>query len=421
MQLTNGSRVVVVGGGPAGSFCALHLLHYAAEAGLRLDVQIFEGRDFSQPGPGSCNMCAGILSATLEQNLRSLGLELPPEVILAELSTYILHLKGQTLALRQPDPARRILSVYRGRGPRLGQAPYPASFDGWLLEQARQRGASVHMERVQSIQPGGRPRLCTAHGDLDADLVVLATGVNRRPPLHPAWGYRPPRSEQMAQDEVPWPSEEPGDSVHIFFDYPPGLIFGAIIPKRRYANISLLGRGLGPDAMQKFIAGQRLGEVFAAEMPRLCGCAPRVAVSAARGYYADRLVVVGDAAVTRLYKDGMGAAFTTAQAAAQTAVQRGVARRDFAAGYQPTCRRIAWDNRYGQLLFGLWGLVRRIPGFMELWQRPILTEVDQPPSSHIYTRVLWSMFTGDEPYRKIFWSALSRPALFNLWKRMVQR
>lgn len=421
MQLTNGSRVVIVGGGPAGSFYALHLLHYAAEAGIELDVHIFEGRDFSKPGPGSCNMCAGIFSATLEQNLHALGLELPSEVILAELTTYILHLKGQTLALKQPDPNRRILSVYRGRGPRLAQSPFPASFDGWLLEQAQQRGASVHLERVQSILPEDRPRVCAIHSDLKTDLVVLATGVNRRPPMHLAWGYRPPRSEPMFQNETLWPPEEPGDCVHIFFDYPPGLIFGALIPKQRYANISLLGKHLETKSVEQFITGHRLREIFATDMPLLCGCAPHVAVSAARGYYTDRMVAVGDAAVTRLYKDGIGAAFITAQAAAKTAVQLGVSRQDFKSGYQPTCQNIKLDNFYGQLLFSTWGLARRVPGFLELWQRQILTEVNQPPSNHIYTRILWSMFTGDEPYRQIFQSVISWPALSNLLKGMVSR
>ena len=40
MQLINGSRIVIVGGGPAGSFTALHLLYLSAEAHLDLDVMI---------------------------------------------------------------------------------------------------------------------------------------------------------------------------------------------------------------------------------------------------------------------------------------------------------------------------------------------------------------------------------------------
>ncbi len=420
MRLENGSRVVIVGGGPAGSFAALHLLRFAAEADLRIDVTLLEARDFNRPGPGGCNKCAGILSSTAVRNLQTLGLLLPPDVIQAELEAYVLHLGGAQLPIHRPDPARRIVSVYRGSGPRLGSSPLPHSFDGWLLDQAQGRGADVRRGRVQTILPGDRPVVVTAHERIEADLVVLATGVNTRTPLDPAWGYRPPRTEIMAQDEVPAPGGFLDDRVHIFFDYPPGLIFGGLIPKGRYANISLLGRKLPPDAVSDFLEGHDLMRLFPDGAPTLCGCTPRVVVSPASGYYADRFVAVGDAAVTRLYKDGIGAAFVTSEAAARAAVQRGVAREDFAAGYRPVCQQIAADNRYGQLLFRSWDLIRRLPFLLNAWRGAIVVEADRPPATQIYTRVLWGMFTGDESYRQIVLLSISRPALLGLWQGVLR-
>jgi flavin-dependent dehydrogenase len=420
MQLVNNSRVVIVGGGPAGSFTGLHLLRLAKEANLDLEVTILEARDFDRPGPSGCNMCAGILASTLVRNLKLLGLILPPDVIQAEVNTYVLHLRGMELPIQRPDSTQRILSVYRGSGPRLGESFPPRSFDGWLLNQARSQGVEVRHARVRAIRPGHRPLIVTTNGDLEADLVVLATGVNSHVPLNPAWGYRPPRTEIMAQNEVRLPDGLPKDSVHIFFDYPPGLIFGGLIPKGRYVNISLLGRELPANAINDFLEGQGLLPLWPDKVPLLCGCAPRVAVSPALRYYTDRMVVVGDAAVTRLYKDGIGAAFKTAEAAARTAIQRGISRQDFAAGYRPVCRHIAKDNLYGRLLFRFWASARRSPFLLDAWRHMILAEAGLPPAAHIHTRILWSMFTGDESYQRIFWLSFSRPALRSLWQNLLK-
>jgi flavin-dependent dehydrogenase len=420
MHLSNGSRVVIVGGGPAGSFSAIHLLRYAAEAGLSLEVIIVEARDFNRPGPGGCNKCAGILSAHLTRSLESLGLDIPPEVIQSELDTYVLHLNYLEVTIHQPDTGQRTLSVYRGGGPRLGPPPLAHSFDGWLLQQAVECGASLRRSRVKTVLPGAKPTVVTVHEELAADLVIVATGVNSRVPLHRAWGYRPPATEIMAQDEVPLPAGFTDQSVHIYFDSPPGLIFGGLIPKGRYANISLLGHRMSPDAVNDFIVSQGLLDLFPDGGSGLCGCSPRVAISSASNYFASRLAVVGDAAVTRLYKDGIGSAFITAEAVARTAIQRGLNRTDFAAGYRPVCRSIAADNRYGRLLFRLWAVRQQTPSLLSAWQRAIQAETSLPSSEQIHTRVLWGMFTGSEPYRTLFWLTWSRTSLRRLWRETRQ-
>jgi len=77
MQLRDGARVAVIGGGPAGSFFSYFLLDMAARAGVQINLEIYEPRDFQKAGPTGCNMCAGIVSETLVQNLAAEGLNLP--------------------------------------------------------------------------------------------------------------------------------------------------------------------------------------------------------------------------------------------------------------------------------------------------------------------------------------------------------
>jgi flavin-dependent dehydrogenase len=416
LALRDGSRVCIVGGGPAGSLAALHLLRFAAEAGRSLEVQIFEPRDFTRRGPAGCNGCAGILSSWLLAGLDDLGIRLPPEVIRSYIRAYEVHLGGEILPVAAPNPEKEILSVYRGGGPRLGEADGGASFDHYLLSQACRRGARHRAVRVRRITWEGRPQVHAGSEVVAADLVVLATGVNARPPLDPSFGYRPPRSATMAQDEVARPADWPNDVVRAYFREPRGLLFGALIPKGEFLNISLLGRGLTADAVRDFLDVHGLGPVFPAGERSLCGCTPRIVIRPTRTCYGDRWVAVGDAAVTRLYKDGIGSAFVTSRAAMETAVRHGVGRRDFRHLYAPVCRDIARDNIAGWWLFEFWSRALTNSRVMRGWAEALRREAEEKRRPLTQTRILWGMLTGDERYRTLLRLLLSPAALAGAWR-----
>ena len=412
-HLANGSRVCIVGGGPAGSFAALHLLEQAARHGLQLEVLIFEPRDFTRPGPTGCNRCAGILSSRLIEGLESLGVSLPSELIQADVQSYAVHLHGQTVRIERPSPEHRILSVYRGGGPRVQQGSAQASFDAFLLNQACGRGARLISARVKQVKWEDRPVVYTADQRYAADFLVLATGVNSHPPLAPEFGYQPPVTEMMAQNEVLRPPTWPDNQVNVFFTQQPGVMFGALIPKGGYLNVSLLGQKLQMESVQEFIDAQRLeappGE-RTGKHGGLCGCTPRIAVRPAGQFYGQAWTAVGDASVVRLYKDGIGSAFYTAQRAMTAAVEHGISERAFAGAYAPFCRTIARDNMYGQLLFRIWSLTLRTPALLNAWIYAIRSEAAQPPEKRIHQRILWGMFTGEESYRTLFWLAVGPKA-----------
>lgn len=411
LVLSDGDRVCIVGGGPAGSFAALHLLHFSQELGIKLEILVFEPRDFSRPGPGGCNRCAGILSSRLLKGLEEINIELSEEVIQAEVHAYAIHLKGNTLRIERPDPSRRILSIYRGAGPRLLSGNPLVSFDQTLLHKACECGAEHVKARVRKVTWEGRPVVHTATKSYRADFLVLATGVNSRAPLSPSFGYRPPKSSIMAQDEILMPPGWPEDQVSAFFQNPPGLIFGALTPKGRYLNVSLLGKNMTTDAINGFFEAQGLHSQLGGAPASLCGCTPRIAVRQSRRFFGDRWVGVGDAAVTRLYKDGIGSAFFTTREAMRTALFEGINRTDFKKNYARFCSKITRDNFYGRLLFFVWSFTLRFPMLLDAWQTAIRMEKDLPPQQRWQVRLLWGMFTGDEPYRDLFLSMLKPTAL----------
>lgn len=417
IALRSGSRVGIIGGGPAGSFAALHLLHQARQRGLDLEIQIYEPRDFSRPGPAGCNRCAGVLSSRLVRGLETLDITLPPEIIQSEIHAYTIHLDGETITLRQPDERRRILSIYRGGGPARGTTAPPASFDAFLLKEACARGAQHIPQRVHRVHlQDGIPVLHSREGQTAVDFLVVAIGINSRSPLDEAFGYRPPPCEQMMQDEVTLPANWASGEVHAWFPPPEWLTFGALIPKGRYLNISLLGKHIPRQGINEFL--ERINLDGIGEGARLCGCKPRIATGPAKGYYGDRWVVVGDAAASRLYKDGIGAAFYGTQVAMRTAIEHGIHRQAFHRVYHPHCRQVTLDNHYGRLLYALWHLTLRFRPLRQAWLRAVLAERHLPPQQRTHERVLWGMLTGDEPYRALFFQAISLPAVMPVLKQL---
>lgn len=422
IRLQNGNRVCIIGGGPAGSFSAIHLLKLAQEHGLQLDVLIFEARDPAGPGRESCKGCAGILSADLVNSLTSMGIVLPPSVVQAELGAYVVHVYGQVTSIEQPNPQRHILSVYRGSGPRSHEGEPVAGLDGYLLSLACARGAKHIPARVRNVEWGDWPIVQTAHEEYTADLVVLATGVNSRPPLSPAFGYQPPATAQMSQDEIQRPDNWPDYKVAGFFGQPPGVTFGAVVPKGRYLNVSLLPQNRLADAIPNFYKtqAQALGRFFTAQPPSLCSCSARINVHPAKTYFGDRWVAVGDAAISRLYKDGIHSAFLATRTAMRAAIEEGIAKDDFKRGYAPFCKRLAQDNWYGELLFKVSMLAMRTPYFARAVIECVRAESSLDLRQRIYSRVLWGMLTGDDSYRDLFWLCLKPRGWFRMAYQLSQ-
>ena len=115
-RLTDGSRVAVVGGGPAGSLFSYYLLNLAETAGIELELDLYEPQDFLSPTPTACNMCGGIISETLVQNLATDGINLPATVNQRGIEAYVLHMDGRRVRIeirtsRLANPIGPVLMV----------------------------------------------------------------------------------------------------------------------------------------------------------------------------------------------------------------------------------------------------------------------------------------------------------------------
>lgn len=415
--LDDGSRVAVIGGGPAGSLSAYFLLQAAHARGLDLQLDIYEPRDFTLPGPLGCNMCGGVVSELLVDALAADGITLPHSVVQRPITSYMFTTDEGSVRIEMPARNKRIVTLHRGAGPRGLAGTRWTGLDGYLLDRATALGARLIPRRVDRLdRHAGRPVVRAAATATEYDVLVGAAGVNTTAGrLFAPLGLPAPRPRVTRAyiTELPVDREEIrqylGDAMHIFLLRIPRLEFAAIIPKHDVLTVCLLGRNIDREMITAFFesAPVRRCLAFTPRVPDgICHCAPFINIGAVSRPFADRVVLVGDCGVTRLYKDGVGAAYRTAKAAAATALQWGVSEADFRAHYWPTYRSIARDNQFGRLLF--FGV--REFRTLRPWLRGLLSVVAKEQAGsrreRRMSRVLWDMFTGSAEYRDIFARAL---------------
>ena len=199
MKLKENDTVVIVGGGPAGAFFAIHFLRLAKLRGLDADLVIIEKKGEGGPGEAfpylscreGCNYCAGGLSPKLTEALEEEGLFLPEDIIAGTIRSLTIHGHWKNIELRVPED-KKMYAVFRGSRPK-GRINQERNFDSFLLEKAREAGAKVIFGDVYDVSYSeeGKPivlyRPATRGGEfggesgrvIEASFLVLAGGVNQ--------------------------------------------------------------------------------------------------------------------------------------------------------------------------------------------------------------------------------------------------
>lgn len=426
LQLHDGSRVAVIGGGPAGTFFTFFLLDMATRAGRAIGVDIYEPRDFLKPGPAGCNMCAGIVSETLVQMLAAEGINLPASVVQRGIDSYILHMDVGSVRIDTPLQEKRIGAVYRGAGPRDLKESRHTGLDGYLLQLALDKGAQWIKQRVSEVSlVGGRPQVKTrAAGQQTYDLVAVTAGVNS-PAVkmfqHLGLPYHPPKTTKTYLREYYLGAEAVarilGNAIQVFLLDIPRLEFGMLIPKGDYMTVCLLGEAIDNDLVQAFLIAPEVRRRLPPDLlPKdfSCHCSPRINTYGAQHPYGDRFVFIGDCAATRLFKDGIGSAYRTAKTAAATAVFQGVSAQDFEQHYLPACQGVEYDNDIGRLIFLVVSQIQKRRVARKAVLRMILNEQGKPGRLRRMSMVQWDMYTGSGSYKEILMRTLHPAFLLRL-------
>ncbi len=434
LSLKDGSRIAIIGGGPAGAFFA-HFAHkYAEESGICITVSIFDGKNFLQKGPKGCNLCAGVIAESLNNKLKDEGIFLPDRRIINQLEGYCLHAKGRTIHLSHADnKTDRINTVFRGNGPRFSSFPDVISFDDFIMTWAVDMGTQIVPQPVWDISfpEETTDPLSISAGQKDspesytADLVVCAFGVNTQLMTKMqdlGFVYSPPKTLVTYQAEIllgdDHISNHFGNVIHVYMPKSKNIRYAMVIPKGDYITVTLIGnKDASPELFKEFLELKEIQGKISCPKPH-CLCYPRITISTAKNPYTDRLLMVGDASFSRHYKNGIESAFLTAQLAAEASFKHGIDAKTLRTYYvKKAKKKIRNDNRYGRLLFKVNDIMSS-SSILTQAHFAVAEKKDSAAAKRMRS-ILWNMFTGNIPYKDIFKLSLNfRLQLSLLWTTM---
>ncbi|HUV26091.1 MAG TPA: NAD(P)/FAD-dependent oxidoreductase [Anaerolineales bacterium] len=405
------SRVVIIGGGPGGSACALALQRKATQLGVSLHITLIEGKQFLDEK--HYNQCVGVLSPPLPALLETdLGIPFPMHLCQVDIQGYVLHSSSEQIKLEGEDGDSYALRRVQ--------------FDQYMLEKVQEKGIAVFPGRAVDLEfHADRVIIYTESLPLEADVVVGAFGLDegsasmfsRHTP------YRPPQAIDALVTK--WhPDPEDGSNlqgyIHAFLLSNPRIEFGAVTPKCTHCTINIAGDSIDTPLMDKFINHPSVRSVLpeidrdhpngANDLVYFKGRFPR---SLARNYYGDRYVMVGDAAgLVRAFKGkGVTTAVLTGIRAAETILNHGYSREAFHQYYRTANHDIIQDLPYGRAMRVLTIFMSRV-GLIN----PVLRAAHHTPDLQ---SALFDAVSAHALYRDVFAKSLRPKTVFAILKAML--
>jgi flavin-dependent dehydrogenase len=426
--LKNGSKIAIIGGGPAGTFFAHFASRYATEIGIDVSIKIFDRKNFCVAGPGGCNMCAGVISENLYNKLEEEEIHIAQYCVQRKIEAYSFVTPDDCVSLHHPVPGHtpNIVTVFRGNGPLSSSYEDNVSFDGFLLNHVQNQGAKVIPEIIKELklsqEKGGPVKVIYGQGasrkECEVDLVVGAFGVNTGMMERigkMGFGYKPPKTVRTCQCEIMLSNDHIerifGNRVFVFALGNKDIKFASITPKVGYVTVNLVGKtDLTRNNLIAFLNHQAVRKLMPKdwEIPKsFCTCISKIPITYAKHPFGDRVVILGDASISRTYKSGIEAAFNMARLSAYTAFKHGISERAFMNGYfKPAKRLLARDNVYGTFMLKINDYISSKRWIANTQIKIIRSERDLKTAKQV-NEILWNMLTGNVPYKEIFYKAIN--------------
>ncbi len=394
-------HVVIIGGGPGGTACALALQCKAAEMGRDIKITIVEGKQFI--GEMHYNQCVGVLSPPLPALLcEQLIVKFPYHLSRSMISQYIVHTAREQITLddhNEPSIALRRVQ-----------------YDAYMLEEVRKRGIAVIPARAVDLEfHDDRVVVYTDNTPLEADVVVGAFGMDEGSVgmfsrLTP---YRPPQALGSIVTKYHPTADSMqvfGPCIHAFLPANPRIEFGGVTTKGNHLTINIAGSDVDASLMKTFVCQPEVRAVLpdfdgARDISDLQFYKGRFPCSQAKGYYGDRYVLVGDAAgLVRAFKGkGVTSAVITGIRAAETILNIGISEYAFLERYCELNKDITHDLPYGQAM-------RRFTIFLAHYKLldPVLRAAKGSPELQ---SALFDAVSAHAPYQQVIQQSMRWPVI----------
>jgi flavin-dependent dehydrogenase len=347
-SLPENGKVLIIGGGPGGTACALALHNLAAKMSRSIQITLIEAKQFSTES--HYNQCAGVLSPPLPSLLEStLGVDFPHHICYGEINEYVIHSNGEQIRLSGEQET--------------SYAVRRVQFDAYMLDQVLKRDIKVISVRAVDMEfHADKVVVYTENESYEADVIVGAFGLDEgtAAAFSRLTPYKPPQALDSIVVNYRLYEGELNDfsgTIHAFLPRNSHIEFGAVTPKCDHLTINIAGQSVNSPLMHNFLHFPEVEEILPNSSGRGKGNPKdlrfykgRFPRSLARGYYGDRYVMIGDASgLVRAFKGkGATSAMQTGVRAAETILTQGITREAFHHHFQPANRDIIQDLPYGR-------------------------------------------------------------------------